>query len=77
MPRNVSTNIQIDTVHSSAICEEIGYRLSRILKGDSSELPPYFRELLDRFRQQDLESAPSLVPSLHDMEWQEEVELLR
>jgi len=68
MPQNVPTNIQIDCVHSNAICEEIGYRLSQILIVKSSKLPPYLSELLDRFQQQDQEITPSLVPSLHDME---------
>jgi hypothetical protein len=68
MPRNVLTKIHIDSVHNSAICDEIGYRLSQILKVESLEVPPYLRELLDRLRQQDRECSPSLVPSLHDME---------
>ena len=64
-------NIQIDSVHCSAISEEIGSRLSQFLKTDTSDLPPQLKLLLNRLRQQDREKAPSIVPSLDDMELRE------
>jgi hypothetical protein len=71
MQRITARNIQIDSVHCSAICEEIGYRLSRFLKTETSDLPPQLKLLLNRLRQQDREEAPSIVPSLDDMELRE------
>jgi hypothetical protein len=71
MQRLTARNIQIDSVHCGAICEEIGYRLSRFLKTETSDLPPQLKLLLNRLRQQDREEAPSIVPSLDDMELRE------
>jgi hypothetical protein len=68
MQQLATRNIQIDSVHCSAICEEIGYRLSEFLKTETSDLPPQLKLLLKRLRQQDREEAPSIVPSLDDME---------
>jgi hypothetical protein len=66
MLTNTLTIINIDSVHSNAICEEIGYRLSQVLKIELAELPPYLAGLIDRF-QRDEELAPPLVPSLDSM----------
>ena len=71
MQQLTARNIQIDSVHCGAICEEIGYRLSRFLKTETSDLPPQLKLLLNRLRQQDREEAPSIVPSLDDMELRE------
>jgi hypothetical protein len=71
MPGNSPTSIYIDSVHSSAICEEIGYRLSQILKIESMELPPCLARLIDRL-QRDEVLAPPLVPSLPGMHPEEE-----
>jgi hypothetical protein len=71
MPGNSPTNIHIDSVHSSAICEEIGYRLNQILKIESMELPPYLARLTDRL-QRDGVLAPPLVPSLPSMHPEDE-----
>jgi len=72
MHRLTARNIQIDSVHCSAICEEIGYRLSQFLKPEIFDLPPQLKLLLNRLRQQDREEeAPSIVPSLDDMELRE------
>jgi hypothetical protein len=68
MQRPTARNIQIDGLHCGAICEEIGYRLSRSLKTETSDLPPQLKLLLNRLRQQDREEAPSIVPSLDDMQ---------
>jgi hypothetical protein len=66
MQRMPAPNIQIDSVHCRAICEEIGYRLSRFLKTETSDLPPQLNLLLDQLRQRDQDS-PSIAPSLEEM----------
>jgi hypothetical protein len=68
MQRLTARNIQIDSVHCNAVSEEIGHRLSQFLKTETSDLPPQLKLLLNRLRQQDREEAPSIVPSLDDME---------
>jgi hypothetical protein len=66
---------EIDSLHCSAICEEIGYRLGQFLKTrEIPELPPQLIELLDRLCQQDREAAPSIVPSVADMELPEDAQ---
>jgi hypothetical protein len=72
MQQLATRNVQIDSVHCSAICEEIGFRLSQFLKTETSELPPQLKALLNRLRQQDCEEAPSIVPSLDDMKLRED-----
>ena len=67
MQQLATRNIQIDSLHCSALCEEIGYRLSQFLKPETSVLPLQLKLLLNRLRQQDREEAPSIVPSLEDM----------
>ena len=59
-------NVQIDSVHCRAICEEIGYRLRQALKNDAAEHPQHLK-LLDRLRRQDVDGAPSIVPSFGDI----------
>jgi hypothetical protein len=61
------SSVQIDSIHCRAISEEIGYRLSLVLRKENPELPPRLKMLLDRLGLQDMESAPSMAPSLHDM----------
>ena len=43
-------DVQIDRVHSDAICEEIGERLSVALGPQRHELPPRLIELMDNLR---------------------------
>ena len=62
-----ASSIQIDSIHCRAITEEIGYRLGLALRKENPKLPPRLEMLLDRLRQQDLEPAPSIAPSLDDM----------
>jgi hypothetical protein len=59
--------VTIDRTHSSAICEEIGYRLRIALLRKSPELPMHLRRLLERFRALECEDAPSLIPSTNDL----------
>jgi hypothetical protein len=65
-------NVHIDSVHSRAICEEIGYRLAQSLKQAPGEHPQH-RALLDRMRRNEFgprgpADAPSTVPSPGDVE---------
>jgi hypothetical protein len=65
MPRLTDApNVQIDSVHCRAICEEVGYHLRQTLKTGASEHPPHLK-LLARLRRQDLGGAPSINPSSH------------
>ena len=59
--------IRIDSIHSRAICDEIGDRLREILDRQASELPPRLRYLVARLAEMDSEYAPSIVPCLEDM----------
>jgi hypothetical protein len=63
MPRLTNyPDIQIDSVHCRAICEEVGYRLRQTLKNNPVDHPPHLT-LLDRLHRQDFDGAPSIVPS--------------
>jgi hypothetical protein len=55
-------NVQIDSVHSRSICEEVGYRLRQFLNNTPVDHPRHV-QLLDRMHRQDFEGAPSIVPS--------------
>jgi hypothetical protein len=68
MQRRPAPEIQIDSVHCRAICEEIGYRLNQFLNMKDSELPPQLNLLLDQLHQRDQEGSPSFAPSLEEME---------
>jgi len=61
-------NLQIDPVHARAICDEIGDRLSGLLRRQiSDDLPPRLRYLMEELAEADHEAAPSIVPSLHEL----------
>ena len=66
---NLSFQLQIDSLHCRAICDEIGERLQIILRPDAASLPPRLQILMDRLADQDRELAPSIVPDLDDMIW--------
>jgi hypothetical protein len=61
------TNIKIDSVHSRAICDEIGYRLGVALRRDATDLPAFLQSLVARLAELDGNVAPSIVPCLEDM----------
>jgi hypothetical protein len=65
-----SNQLQIDSLHSRAICDEIGERLRMILRPETAELPVRLQILIDRLADQDRERGPSIVPDLDDMIWQ-------
>jgi hypothetical protein len=76
MSKRSGVNIQIDCIHSRAICDEIADRLRIILRRETSELPAYLKYLVERLAESDDEVilsatpswvAPSIIPSLEDM----------
>ena len=64
--------LQIDSSHCRAICEEIGERLRNMLDRDVTALPPRLQMLMERLAEQDSVLAPSIAPSIDDMVWQAE-----
>jgi hypothetical protein len=67
---NSSNQSKIDSIHSRAICDEIGERLRTILRPDTSGLPVQLQILIDRLADQERRLAPSIVPEMDDMIWQ-------
>jgi hypothetical protein len=59
---NVFSSIQIDEMHSRAICQEIGERLRIELK-ESLPLPPKLARLMERLVELDYHNSPSIVPA--------------
>jgi hypothetical protein len=60
--------LQIDSVHSRAICDEIGDRLREMLRRETkAELPPSLQYLIEQLADADRDIAPPIVPSLEDM----------
>jgi len=68
----VSDNIRIDSAHCRAICEEIGERLRIMLDREATALPPRLQLLMERLAEQDLITAPSIVPDIDETVWQVE-----
>lgn len=59
-----SEAVALDPIHCRAICEEIGERLRHILKLEA-EIPQRLLTLLERL--DELEGAPSIVPTIEDI----------
>ena len=66
------SDLQIESLHCRAICEEIGYRLSLILPPENSYLPARLQILIDKLADQDRNFATSIAPDFSDMIWQVE-----
>ncbi len=66
MPNRKALQLQIDSGHCRAICDEIGERLRYLLDKEASELPPRLRLLMDRLAELDRVRAPSIVPAMED-----------
>jgi hypothetical protein len=62
--------LQLDSSHCRAICDEIGERLRIILDREAAPLPPRLQMLMQRLIEQDLVQAPSIAPAIDDMVWQ-------
>jgi len=64
---STSNQLQIDSVHCRAICDEIGERLRFVLRPETAGLPVRLQILMARLAVQDREMAPSIVPDIDDM----------
>jgi hypothetical protein len=60
--------LALDSTHCRAICDEIGERLRCALSREACEIPPFLRELVDRLAGLERVDAPSIVPSIDDMD---------
>ncbi len=61
--------ILIDDDHARAICDEVGERLRIWLKRDMpTSLPPHLQRLIEQLAATDHDMAPSIVPSLDDIQ---------
>ena len=67
MSNKSDANIKIDSAHSRAICDEIGYRLGVVLRREATVLPPFLQSLVARLAEMEGNVAPSIVPCLEDM----------
>jgi hypothetical protein len=67
---NLSSQLQIDSLHCRAICDEIGERLRIMLRPETATVPLRLQILIDRLADQDREPSASIVPDLDDMTWQ-------
>jgi hypothetical protein len=67
---SISNQLQIDSLHCRAICEEIGERLRTVLRPETAAVPPRLQTLIDRLAGQDSELELSIAPDLDDMIWQ-------
>ena len=67
---STSNQLQIDSLHCRAICDEIGERLRSVLRPETVGLPIRLQILIDRLADQDRELAPSIVPDLDDIIWE-------
>ncbi len=54
-------NIQIDRIHSGAVCGAIGERLAAVLGPQSSELPPSLRGLMEQLANVNPEATSKVV----------------
>jgi hypothetical protein len=67
MSNRKTLQLQIDSGHCRAICDEIGDRLRYLLDKEAGELPPRLRLLMDRLAELDRVQAPSIVPAMEDL----------
>ena len=67
MPSRDALQLQIDSGHCRAICDEIGDRLRILLDKEPGEIPQRLRLLIDRLSELDGEQAPSIVPAMDDI----------
>jgi hypothetical protein len=67
MSRREALQLQIDSGHCRAICDEIGDRLRVVLDKEASALPQRLQMLIDRLAELDRKEAPSTVPAMDDM----------
>jgi hypothetical protein len=69
MPRSTDTpDVQIDSVHSRAICDQVGYRLRQSLRVHPDENPRH-RKLLDRIGRMESGQPSSDAPRRGFFTW--------
>jgi hypothetical protein len=64
--------LQLDSSHCRAICDEIGERLRMMLDREAAPLPSRLQVLMLRLFERDLVQAASIAPAIDDMVWQME-----
>lgn len=62
--------LQIDSTHCRAICDEVGERLRAILGREPPAASRRLQSLIHRLSELDHQPAPSIAPSIEDMAWQ-------
>ena len=62
--------LQLDSSHCRAICDEIGERLRMVLDREAAPLPPRLQVLMLRLVEQDMAQAPAIAPAIDDMVWE-------
>jgi hypothetical protein len=67
MSSREALQLQMDSAHCRAICDEIGDRLRIALDKEAGVIPPRLQMLVDRLAELDREQAPSIVPAMDDM----------
>ena len=55
-------NVQINRIHSGAVCRAIGERLSELLNPQSNELPPSLRALMEQLANLNLDVPSKIRP---------------
>ena len=54
--------VEIDSVHSAAICKEVGERLDRYFSKEISDTPPELARLVRRLCELDCQDVPPTAP---------------
>jgi hypothetical protein len=67
MSSREALQLQIDSGHCRAICDEIGDRLRIALDQEAGAIPPRLQMLVDRLAELDPAQAPSIVPAMGGM----------
>lgn len=62
MTASPTAPVEIDSVHSAAICKEVGERLDRYFSKEMPDTPPEQERLLRRLRELDDQNAPPIAP---------------
>jgi len=62
----MTEQFDLESMHARAVCDEIGTRLSCMLRPDHEDLPFRLRALLDRLKQIE-GGAPTQPPSIEGM----------
>lgn len=65
MPNHLNApDVQLDHIHSEAVCRGIGERLRDALNRESSDMSHHMHSLIARLPELDRERAPSIVPEI-------------